>query len=224
VLISGLTSGFEKESVHSFANLSKQVYSYDEITGRFFWCKMGDRMNYFARNGCQQNYTANEVERYCFRPRDFDETKDFRLLSSPRRSAFQFKTKPCNDSLLQRDIAFFMHRMYLFFYQNLRWCPLKLHEREGYFKASLEANEKIKNTGSQLRKLEEEIFNLIYPAHNGLPVEALNLLKREDYYCVLHDAVAYENIVEEELVKCEKTAYADVHTKILLQVDDPQKK
>jgi len=92
-LISGLTSGFEKESVHSFANLSKQHYSYDEITSRFLWCKMGHKGNYFWRNGCTQNYSANDMESYCFRPRDFDERKDFRIFSSPLQSVDKWYTK-----------------------------------------------------------------------------------------------------------------------------------
>jgi len=72
-----------------------------------------------------------------------------------------------------------------------------------------------------LRNREEQIFNLIYPTHNGIPTEALNLIlyDRATTQCVLHDINAFENIVEKELVKCGRTAFVDEHDKILLEIE-----
>jgi len=92
--------------------------------------------------------------------------------------------------------------------------------------ASNQAKIMSKSVDTNLRNLEEWIFNLIFPSHNGIPVEALNLWNHEWKIarCVLTDVNSFANIVEKELVKCGKSVYSDEHNKVQLEYKYLKKK
>jgi len=224
VLISELTSGFEKESVHSFANLSKQQYSYEEIAKEFLWCRM---RNCKSRSlEWNKKYELNSNREDCFKSRDFDEREDFRLLSSPTPFTvpdWSNKKTPCSKSVSVSYMASFLYQMSRALLILETSCVDSLYTVQGIitlksFKVSrLEAHEKLKDTVSHRRNLEQLLFNLIHPSHNGIPQKALNLVQLEGSTCVFKDVNRFETIIEQELVKCQKTAFVDEHNKIVLR-------
>jgi len=155
----------------------------------------------------------------CFQPREFDETKDFRLLSSAKReTGVILNLYNCNKSTIQWHISSFMQRMYSF-HGNKRNYRYEIETIRDEFKMP-------KRTETIKRNLEEWMFNLIYPSHNGFPAEALHLVvfDMKTYECVLDDINAFANIIEKELVKCGRTVFVDEHDKVLLQLKYLQRK
>jgi len=175
---------------------------------------MGMKTYYFSKNGCHLNVEPSEsaIKSECFSPRRFDETKDFRLLSAPHQYSVQLNSlNLCNASITRWGMSYFMGKLFQFSNGKHEWC-LMLYKDEHYQRNRLKPLEKIKTTDGHLQKLEEILFNLIYPAHSGIPIRAMNLLVQRGH-CFLNDKNLFENIVEEELVKCGRIVYVDDKTK-----------
>jgi len=63
-LISGLTSGFEKESINSFRNLSVQQSSFEDISKQILWLAMEDGFKYFNAEEFNENKPPTESPKF----------------------------------------------------------------------------------------------------------------------------------------------------------------
>jgi len=217
-LISGITSEFEEESVHSFRDLSVQYYTYDTITKLLLWRTMGDgRDEKCCSPSRKPSWPLSNFP--CFKPREFDEEKDFRLLSSAKKeTGVFFNIYDCNETTIQWHISSFSQRMHEFNYETIK------HQHN---KELIEEAHKMPTTSETILRIREEwMFNLIYPSHNGFPAEALHLVvfDTKTGQCVLEDINAFANIIEKELVKCGRTVFVDEHNKVLLEYKYLKKK
>jgi len=140
------------------------------------------------------------------RLRDFDETRDFRILSSPFEFSIKLGThESCNHSNIQWQFSSMLKKMSSFAYNYFASCISTYRERPETNEAKI--------------KLEERLFNLVFPFHGGIPQSALNLVQRNERNerCELNDIRTFEFEVEQELVKCGKTVFGDEHSKVLLE-------
>jgi len=104
------------------------------------------------------NYNENNCKSepgMSYHPRKFDEEKDFRLLSSALSQSQETGVgNSCNQSQMQWLISSFPNKMFKF--------------RLG-FQGSCSSSKKVTcTTNSGFARLQETLFNLIYPAHNFL--------------------------------------------------------
>jgi len=204
VLISALSSPFDLKSIHSFADLSVQHYNYEEIMNKSYWSKMGcGGTMYFWYD---PKY-CKEIPGKSYIPRQFNEEKDFRLLSSAR-SVIQGLGLGyrCNQSKVQWGLSSFSNKMVEFYMSDSPPDP------DEYFD-----DKAIDKTNKLQKQLEVLLFNLIFPSHNGLPQAAINLAKpdRSNRTCELSDNNQFELEVEKELLKCGKTVFVDEHQSVL---------
>jgi len=217
-LISGLSTPYDLFSITSFADLSNQHYSYQEITKNKYWKYMGCFDHFIEQSFV---YKCRHNPELSSKPRMFRPEIEFRLLSSPisptdlsiPTSDDQGQSRKtetlCNQTTIQWEISSFLNKL-LRFDQNAKYCesrPTLLYFR----------NMCLQKNKLNIR-LQVLLFNLIYPSHNGIPQSAINLVVRDPEdarKCVLSDANQFELEVEEELLKCEKTVFVDEHSKVL---------
>jgi len=200
VLICGLTTPFDLESIQFFENISIQHYNYQQINEGNLWCTMSEKLKYLDSSFSD----GNPIE-----VREFNPEKDFYILTSAHShtTIFKYKGPPCTRSKIKREIPSFIEKM------------IEAIKSACFNKPYL-AKKKIEKS-TTTKRLEELLFNLLIPSHNGIPESAVSLVipAKLNKTCLLSDNNKYELEVEKELLKCERMVYVDEHSRILLEYE-----
>jgi hypothetical protein len=214
LVITGLTSPFPLESVKSFADLTKMHFSPKEIARGLIW----------SRNYADDLDAFIQAEKECFfdipKTREFDPEVDFQIYSSlnemeiiplwneisEKYTELNVSAKESFEQVLKSIQAFekflvgFAHKK-----TQLEYF-LSAFIDEGTTSLSVDLRRELIAKNNPIYSLEDAvILNLYVPSHIFVPPSYRD--NNVNYW-----NYSFASAVEEELVKCGRTAYADLRS------------
>jgi len=213
VLISDLTTPFDMKTIRFFQNLTVPYYNYQDIRIKnHLWCFMGCGPSSVYYDDYVHT-CPEEINTENLTPRQFDEERDFRILSTAFDNTREQQTRDlgtdsldvgCNHTRMQWHTSSFMSNLIKFQQKSCMFDPF---QDIGY--------------SQSVSMFEDLLFNLIFPSHNGMPQSAANLFLLDpiENSCELKNNIQFDLEIETELLKCGKVVFADEHRVVLLEYE-----
>jgi hypothetical protein len=215
LVITGLTSPLPKESVDSFSKLTKMHFYPEQIARGLIW----SRNAYAYEPTFELINTMDEERLFALNStREFDPDIDFKIFSSFDREdegvAFlQMMSKPGIKPHYPQAIYRELKNLLAFSKFLLLIYELSLNSEDILYRKMMDSNLSIELRRELLKNatiptMEDAILlNLIVPEHMSIPTSYINC--KWNY--------SFASAVEEEIVKCGRSAYADIKSVVDLE-------
>jgi hypothetical protein len=215
LVITGLTSPLPKESVDSFSKLTQMHFSPDQIVRGLLWSQnvhiyvpkfsmmnKVDEDNLFASSGTRKFNPGIDFKIYSSLNRGEAETALSDVMSNPQIIVDPLEVR---YQLYRGRQAFsrFLMRMYKYFFFSNYAVIDQVMDRN----LSIDLRRELLKNATIPRIEDAILINLIVPEHMSVPTSYLN--GKWNY--------SFASAVEEEIIKCGRSAYADIRSDVDLE-------